>query len=489
MIGRGGFGTVHKVMHLERGKTCALKATPLYILDNPSIREKLKHEVELQKTLNHPNIVKAYDKFEDEFNYYIVLELCPHASVKALFTRRGSFTEPEAADVIGQVLRGLVYLHEKRIVHRDLKLENFLIGRSGKVKIADFGISVKLNDTDEKRHSFCGTIAYMSPEMLNGTHDHGYEVDMWALGVATFTLLTGKHPFAKQTKETTYAHIKTCTYRFPPEKKLSFIARDFVELLLQKDPNQRPRAAELLNHPFLALPRRARESPLLAMLNQQNCRLEASFSMEAPATPKSGSVAPKRENTAENVTSVQEGQSVPEYCVARYSDKVAKYGLGYMLANGCVGAIFPDQSRMIMDPFREFVQYWPNYRSHSPVVYRVADCPETKKLSIIMKFLKAMASTPVTRPRERPSPSVPLHHIKYWSKSNDAILFRTDNRVMQVNFADKEKLIIFWNTKRVMSITNVKDKAPAVPFDSVSAGSSTKQKLMQAIRMIQVMEL
>ena len=491
MIGRGGFGTVHKVMHVEKGQTFALKATPLHILDNPVVREKLKHEVELQHSLNHPNIVKAYDKFEDEFNYYIVLELCPYSSVNSLYIRHRSFTEAQAAYVLSQVLQGLIYLHERRIVHRDVKLENFLIGKNGTVKIADFGISVQLSGNDDVRHSFCGTVAYISPEMLQKTHDHGCQADMWSLGVAAFILLTGRHPFDKRNKELTYASIKSCSYKFPPEKKLSFMARDFVECLLQKNPAQRPRAADLAKHPFLALAKKSGESPLRAMLTPKTTQTEQpqSQSPDEGVIRKYTPLQKLSENTqqATNETKPTRAQHVPDYCVARYSDKVAKYGLGYMLANGCVGAIFPDKSRMIMDPFREFVQYWPDYKALRPIVTTLAGSQESKKTGILMKFWKAMASTPVSKPSERPNPNVPLHHIKYWSQTDSAILFRTDNRLYQINFRDKTKLIIFWNTKKLMSLTNIREAADVVTFESANTNKDTKQRLDQALHMIEVM--
>ena len=121
------------------------------------------------------------------------------------------------------------------------------------VKIADFGLSAKLEDEDDKRMTICGTPSYLSPEVLDHHEGQTYLVDVWALGVCTFLMLTGKQPFQSKDKHSTYKRIQHVDYKWPSEPKLSAAAMEFVDLALKRDPAERPSAAKLLEHPFILL--------------------------------------------------------------------------------------------------------------------------------------------------------------------------------------------------------------------------------------------
>lgn len=254
VLGQGGFGTVYRISKFETKEEYALKVTPFEILKTPKLMRKHRMEIEIQRKLNHENILKSYDYFEDSSNTYIVLELCPHQSIKHLLRKKKTMTEVETASIIREIVNGLIYLHDNRIIHRDLKLENFLIGKDGHIKIADFGLSTRLEYDDQRRFTVCGTPNYLSPEILcSSSKGHSYEVDIWAIGVCAFALLTGKPPFETKKLKSTYEHIRSCSYSFPPELRLSFVAKDFVRSILQINPEVRPSAIELSLHPFLAL--------------------------------------------------------------------------------------------------------------------------------------------------------------------------------------------------------------------------------------------
>ena len=150
-LGQGGFAAVYRATLDNSSKNYAIKIIPKEQYDSSkrkSLLEKLKNETHIQKKLNHKNIVQLKLSFEDETNHYIVLEYCPGKSVRDFLRKNlnGHLSEPETRKIINDVIEGLCFLHNRRIIHHDLKLENLLIGSDGKVKIADFGLATILNN-------------------------------------------------------------------------------------------------------------------------------------------------------------------------------------------------------------------------------------------------------------------------------------------------------------------------------------------------------
>ncbi|OHT00103.1 Serine/threonine-protein kinase polo [Tritrichomonas foetus] len=516
VLGQGGFGTVYRITNSDTNEEFALKVTPLEALKKPKLMQKHKSEVEIQRKLHHPNILQSYDYFEDSKNTYIILELCPHQSIKDLLRKKGPQSEIETASILREVINGLIYLHDNRIIHRDLKLENFLIGKDGHIKIADFGLSTKLDYDDQRRFTVCGTPNYLSPEILSSSSKgHSYEVDIWAIGVCAFALLTGKPPFETRNIKLTYEHIKSCSYRFPYEMRLSFVAKDFVQSILQIKPELRPSALELSLHPFLAV---ADKKPAhKPQSEQQRKKFTTVFPEGKPETqttntnnnnneihinnninsntnsnkksdnepeigeivsvpPPKGFVPPpnphlipnenirRNENIPNEIYDKHMYETAPDHCVSRFCDHSEKFGLGYLLLNGTVGACFNDSSRMIMDPHERFIQYWTSYQTPTPIILTKDDPSQKKKISILMKFAESLKKTKSMYhlPEEPFLPSTPMKHVKYWMRSDDSLLFRMDDRTIQVNFNDKLKLIIFWTTKKLMLVSNIKEPGKMV---------------------------
>ena len=496
VLGQGGFGTVFRVTKNDSNEEFALKVTPLELLKKPKMIQKHKSEVEIQRSLNHINILKSFDYFEDSRNTYIVLELCPHKSVKDLVRSKGHLSEVETASILREIIDGLIYLHDNRIIHRDLKLENFLIGNDGHVKIADFGLSTKLDFDDQRRFTVCGTPNYLSPEILtSSSKGHSYEVDIWAIGVCAFAMLTGKPPFETRNIKLTYEHIRSCSYRFPMEMRLSFVAKDFVQSILQIKPELRPSAPELSLHPFLAM---ADKKQIHRPQSDQRKKFTTVFPenkdtnsdkqnnedkkcvKELPKTHKENKgepdTKPLKENKVEHIlkpinenimpenidikrNNVQELETPPNYCVSRFCDQSAKYGIGYILMNGTVGACFNDNTRMVMDPHERFIQYYSSYMNPVPIILAKQDQSQKKKISILLKYAESLKKNKSMYkiPDEPFLPVSPLKHVKYWMKSNGSLLFRFENRTIQVNFIDRMKLIIFWNDKTLMLVQNIKE--------------------------------
>jgi polo-like kinase 1 len=289
-------------------------------------------------------------------------------------------------------------------------------------------------------------------------------------------MLTGHPPFETARQKLTYEHIKSCQYRFPPEVRLSGEARDFVKIILQLRPESRPSAQDLSMHDFLQGPTvsfqqrpQFRPTPP-AMLPDRG--LAARFDHRRRLLPEP--IPTPVDNLPKyDFDKVGESEviSFPKSCVARFCDHSEKYGLGYLLVDGTIGACFNDLSRMVMDPYETFVQYWENYQTTTPVIMDVRTGPEQKKLCLLRRFSESLKSTKsmYELPDERYSDAVPMRHVKYWMRNDDAALFRMDNRNIQVNFNDRKKVIIFWNAKKMLMVQSIRETGKLIPLAEVNA--------------------
>ncbi|RSH79176.1 spindle assembly checkpoint kinase [Apiotrichum porosum] len=198
-LGKGHFGRVY----LARLKTASSFIVALKCLDraavekNPNVERQVRREIEIMMNLRHPNIVRLYDYFADEKNLYLMLEFAGKGELFKQLAKLGRFSERRSAKYTRQVSYGLAYLHSKNVIHRDLKPENLLIGLNGELKIADFGWSVY--SPEESQRTMCGTLSYVSPEMVLG-QPHGKAIDIWALGVLAYEMVVGEEPFAADTR-------------------------------------------------------------------------------------------------------------------------------------------------------------------------------------------------------------------------------------------------------------------------------------------------
>ena len=490
-LGKGGFATVYRVTNEATNESFALKATSKQLLMKPKVMQKHRSEVAIQRSLNHPYILRLYDFFEDSNNTYMVLELCPGRSVRDLVKRKNHLSEHETVKILKYVIEGVCYLHDNRVIHRDLKLENFLIAADGRVKIADFGLSAKLDYDDEKKYTVCGTPNYLSPELLiPGSHAHRYEVDIWAIGVCAFAMLTGRPPFETRHRSLTYEHIKNCQYQFPPELNLSYEAKNFIKSILQINPELRPSAYELLHHPFIAGTPYI-EQPIYKKYASPDYHHEYNKPTNnfAKANDENYGMNAVQKKKAFKPTNNYEQIKMPDYCVSRFCDHSEKYGLGYLLINGSVGACFNDLSRMIIDPFDEFIQYWETYQDQTPQILSKDDPTEIKKISILLKFSESLRKTKTmyTLPDKHLDKYVPLRHVKYWMRNDEATLFRLDDRNIQLNFNDRTKMVIFWQGKQLMTVNNIREFGSLIPLDDLTKHQGLedqKRRFIIAKRMV-----
>jgi len=249
LLGKGGFAKVYHFTNLETNKVLAGKVMPKANLTKSRSRQKLMTEIRLHKSLRHPNIVKFEHVFEDQENVYILLELCEHQSLSELVKRRKRLTEIEVQSYTMQIIDALRYIHNNRIIHRDLKLGNIFLDEKMQVKMGDFGLAAKLEFDGERKRTVCGTPNYLAPEILDGKSGHSYHVDVWALGVVMYAMLFGRPPFETTDVKTTYKKIKANEYVFP-DVGVSEHAKDVIKNILVSEPDKRLSFDEILQHPF-----------------------------------------------------------------------------------------------------------------------------------------------------------------------------------------------------------------------------------------------
>lgn len=167
--------------------------------------------------------------------------------------RRKSLTEPEVQYFLLQIIDAVKYLHSHCIIHRDLKLANVFLDDNLEVKVGDLGLAAQLSEPNERKKTLCGTPNYIAPEILTAPNRRGYsyEVDIWALGIITYTMLIGSAPFDGGNVHTTYDNIRLNELTFPiKEHHISHQARMFIRSILTTDPAQRLSLDQMLQHPF-----------------------------------------------------------------------------------------------------------------------------------------------------------------------------------------------------------------------------------------------
>jgi len=245
-IGEGKFGEVFLGMKKETKEYVAIKSICKYHL----IRSKVDISIEigvLERVKNHDNLINLIEVIDNNDKHFIITEYCPGGDLykKMQEQENKRFSEIMVTKYLKQIIPAIKYLHSLNIIHRDIKPENIVLVKDDKIKICDFGWSVLDN---ESKISFCGTLDYLSPEMVNSKpHDH--RVDIWSLGVLTYELLTGNPPFMSYTHKTTYINILDLNYVFP--HFISDKAKNFITGILKINPDERMSLDEMLEHPFL----------------------------------------------------------------------------------------------------------------------------------------------------------------------------------------------------------------------------------------------
>ncbi|TFK85051.1 Pkinase-domain-containing protein [Polyporus arcularius HHB13444] len=267
VLGRGSFGTVMKALHRDEGKWYAVKIIPtsklrkamtdpeLDVVTPDTIPSPLKREIDIMQRLQHRNICQFKEVFYETSGISIVLEFVKGGDLLDYLEMRKELPEPVAQRLTYQICEALAYVHGLGIAHRDLKPENILLTDDNPpvVKIADFGLA-KVVDTMTALHTFCGTPAYLAPEIVNGAEGYDLVVDSWSVGVIVWAMLTMCTPFAEDPETTDVAKRvlrRQIEWSILEMYHVTALAKDFIARLLEYDPKKRMTLTQAREHEWL----------------------------------------------------------------------------------------------------------------------------------------------------------------------------------------------------------------------------------------------
>ena len=250
-LGAGTYGIV-KEADCPSGKV----AVKIILKKNVKGNDQMVYdELEMLQKLKHPHIVRFVDWFESRDKYYIVTQLATGGELFDRICDKGKFTEKDASQTIKQVLEAVDYLHKNQIVHRDLKPENLLYltrAPDSDLVLADFGIAKHLDTPDGMLKTMAGSFGYAAPEVML-KKGHSYPVDMWSMGVITYTLLCGYSPFRSESLADLIDETKHGRVVFHERywKDVSQQAKDFIMTLLKPEAHNRATSAQALKDPWI----------------------------------------------------------------------------------------------------------------------------------------------------------------------------------------------------------------------------------------------
>ncbi|XP_009075923.1 PREDICTED: mitogen-activated protein kinase kinase kinase 19 [Acanthisitta chloris] len=259
VLGKGAYGTVYCGL-TSQGQLIAVKQVVLDTSDQLTTEkeyQKLHEEVDLLKTLKHINIVTYLGTCLEDNMLSIFMEFVPGGSISSIINRFGPLPEVVLCKYTKQILQGVAYLHDNRVVHRDIKGNNVMLMPNGIVKLIDFGCARRLawaslsGTRSEVLRSVHGTPYWMAPEVINES-GYGRKSDIWSIGCTVFEMATGKPPLASMGRIAAMFYIGAHRGLMPslPEP-FSSPAVDFVHACLTRDQHERPSALQLLDHPFV----------------------------------------------------------------------------------------------------------------------------------------------------------------------------------------------------------------------------------------------
>uniref|UniRef100_A0A8C7IB81 Serine/threonine-protein kinase PLK n=1 Tax=Oncorhynchus kisutch TaxID=8019 RepID=A0A8C7IB81_ONCKI len=486
-LGKGGFAKCYEITDMETKEVFAGKVVPKSMIVKPHQREKMSSEISIHKSLDNPHIVGFHGFFEDDDFVFVVLEICRRRSLLELHKRRKAVTEPEARYYMMQLVKGCQYLHNNRVIHRDLKLGNIFLSDDMDVKIGDFGLATKIEFDGERKKTLCGTPNYIAPEVLC-KKGHSFEVDVWSLGCILLHLSQvhsagWQPPFETSCLKETYNRIKKNNYTIPWQ--INPVAASLIKRMLHADPSQRPTVSQLLTDEFftegyiplrlpttcLTVPPRfsiapsslepSQRRPLTALNNKGTEKVEQKDEPLLREIPEATdchlsdllqqldtcNAAKPSERGLIRMEEAEDPACVPIFWISKWVDYSDKYGLGYQLCDNSVGVLFNDCTRMIMYADGDSLQYIDKMAAESYLSVRSYPATLSKKITLLKYFRNYMsehllkAGANIT-PRDGDE-LARLPYLSHWFRTKSAIVLHLTNGTVQINFfQDHTKLIL-----------------------------------------------
>jgi calcium-dependent protein kinase len=282
-LGSGAFADVQLCLFKPLNQQRAVKMIHKAGLHQQQMdQDYMLKEISILTSLDHPNILKCYEIFEDNWKFYVAMDYCAGGELFDKIIQMKKFNELQAAEIIFQVLSAIAYCHSKGVTHRDLKPENILLeDKEGglSLKVADFGSSSFI-DSKRKLSGCFGSAYYVAPEVLQGQYNE--KCDIWSVGVIMYILLTGKPPYKGSDERVIMDQVKNTPLQVEGGQ-FNFLSRDSINLLqslLIVDPSSRISARDALNHPWIQSFRQRKECPDLSNALQELSTFSSSVKLK-----------------------------------------------------------------------------------------------------------------------------------------------------------------------------------------------------------------
>lgn len=273
-IGESLFSSVRKITHRITGEVRTVKKIHKSNLQTYEENQNFFNEVNILRSIDHPNVIKLYEFYQDDKNYFLITEYCNGGELFNRIINTGHFSESIVANYIRQILSVASYCHERHIVHRDLNPENFLldtIKTEANLKVFNFK-TAQFFVPGVQMSQKIGSPHYIAPEVLRNDYDH--LCDMWSVGVTLYILLCGFPPFGGKTDKEVLKRVSIGKFSYPsPEwDSISYEAKDLLSRMLTIDPSTRITANEALHHPWLSNANQVRLNSALSKSLYSNLR-------------------------------------------------------------------------------------------------------------------------------------------------------------------------------------------------------------------------
>jgi serine/threonine protein kinase len=283
-IGKGSFGKVYLAKQILTNCDIALKIISKSIVRQKKVEDKIQREIKILKTMSgHPNVVKLYEVFEDQENYYMVFEYLQHGDIACQIQNEYFEYEENLKKFYLKILKGLNYIHDRSVVHRDIKPDNILLDEHMEPKIADFGISSIYNSLKPIKDTG-GTPIYLAPEVIRSKGEVCLSTDVWSTGIMFFMIAYGEIPFESENVQDLYNKILHKEFIIEDELKINCgFSPEFENLLsnmLIKSPSLRYSVNDCIQHPWFSSIRNEEEkklnkkiyrAPFNLLLNLSSC--------------------------------------------------------------------------------------------------------------------------------------------------------------------------------------------------------------------------
>ncbi|TPP60981.1 Serine/threonine-protein kinase PAK [Fasciola gigantica] len=248
-VGSGASGTVQRS---RDNRTRQMVAIKVMRLDKQPNRDLIISEIEVMKELRHESIVNYLESYllRQENELWVVMEYLDGGALTEVVTET-VMDVPTIAAVTRECVKALAFLHDKNIIHRDIKSDNVLLGRQGQVKVTDFGFCAQLGNRQSKRDTMVGTPYWMAPEVVNKTVQYGQKIDIWSLGIMVIEMIDGEPPYLHEQPLRAIMLIQANGKPHPKTKHIDSSMQHFLDRCLIVNPDARASAKDLLQDPFL----------------------------------------------------------------------------------------------------------------------------------------------------------------------------------------------------------------------------------------------